>query len=236
VTARVILVALIAVLAGCGGSSKPSGDDAAFNADEQAYVAQLQKLCRQAKSFPAYVDAVAKLEPPARFQTSQKQRLAALRRAGAGFGSDDRMDAELGLVDCIAGGATHAVAARGATVREMTPALNAICADNAARARRARRLAGASEAVRWRIDTAAPARLSREIVALGAPADAGPEYGGWRDAQKTVANLTKLGADAWFAGDNKRADAMKAQAARTAAAGRNTARRLGLAECAKLNG
>ena len=50
-TARIVALALLCVVAGCGGSSKPSGDEAAFNADEQAYVGKLQKLCNEAKAF-----------------------------------------------------------------------------------------------------------------------------------------------------------------------------------------
>ena len=76
-------------------------------------------------------------------------------------------------------------------------------------------------------------RLARLVRRLGSPEGAGPEYGAWLDATRTDANLTRLASDAYFAGDEGRADALSAQAARTAKAAQSTARRLGLTDCAR---
>lgn len=105
------------------------------------------------------------------------------------------------------------------------PALDAICADNAKRAAEARRLGADADSVAQ----VAAQRLSRLVARVPRPTDADARYTAWTDGLKTVANLRRLAADA----DGDKAKALREQAERTAAAARNTAGQLGLADCAK---
>jgi hypothetical protein len=68
------------------------------------------------------------------------------------------------------------------------------------------------------------------VAAAPQPPDDAAEYGGWRDALKTVANLYRLAA---ATGDKDRAKAFREQAGRTAAAARKAAAKLGLGPCAQ---
>jgi hypothetical protein len=105
----------------------------------------------------------------------------------------------------------------------IAPALDRICADNAKRTAQALRLGADQE----RVAQVASERLSRLVARVPRPTDADARYTGWTDSLKTVVNLRRLAADA----DGDKAKALREQAQRTAAAGRRTARQLGLREC-----
>jgi hypothetical protein len=251
VTRFLAVLAAACVVAGCGGGSKSDQPrPTRFGASEQAYVNRLQALCAGATDSPdgfrKYVDALGRLQPPPSLAAQHRQRLATERRAGiaAAYGRDDSLDARLGLVDCIWPPGTTAQAAyptkRAGTLAALRPSLGRICADNTARTARARTLvagdpqldSSAQADARWRIAVTSTERLARLVRRLGSPKGAGPDYGAWLDATRTAANFTRLASDAYFAGDEGRADALSAQAARTAKAAQRTARRLGLTACA----
>ena len=250
------VIAAACVAAGCGGGSKSDQPrPTRFSAAEQAYVNRLQALCAGAtdsrEGFRRFVDALGKLQPPPSLAAQHRQRLATEWRAShagaaAAYGRDDSLDARLGLVDCIWPPGTTAAqdaypATRAGALAALAPNLNRICGDNVSRTVRARTLvAGDSQLdssaqadARWRIAVTSTERLVRLVRRLGSPQGAGADYGAWLDATRTAANLTRLASDAYFAGDQGRADALGAQAARTAKAAQSTARSLGLSACAK---
>jgi hypothetical protein len=159
------------------------------------------------------------------------------------YGRNDTIDARLGLLDCIWPPRTTLPTdayppVTKASLAKLTPHLDRVCVDNASRTAYARTLIArdvalgreAARAARSRVAEASAERLPRLLRRVPRPTDAPARYGGWLDALTTVGNFLRLAA---ATNDGKRADALRAQAGRTAAAARQTARELGLPDCAK---
>jgi hypothetical protein len=243
--ARAVLLAAVCGLAACGGGSSKKPQAVPPSAAEQAYLTRMGALCLSAagpggavERYTRFVQSVERVKAPPRFASDHERRVAiankmlatvhAQRTAAAvrqAYAADDRIDARQGLLDCLTP-LEPAARTRTGTLRALAPVLERACADNARRTARARSLAAGTTQL---IAEASSERLARLVVAVQ-PSDAGPLYGGWRDALRTVPNLLRLAAQTTDAG---RADALRVQAAKTAAASRKSARKLGLATCAK---
>jgi hypothetical protein len=198
-----------------------------------AFVVQLKLL-----DAPEQIAMQERMRPRIR---ALRDRLGSADRAGLmrafdqvheAYASDDAADARAGLIDCIwdvrssAAGFAYPATSRG-TMAQLTPALAHICLDNRGRTARAHSLApDATDAV----DGGSSDRLARLVSAVPRPSDATPAYTGWTNALKTAANLYRLAA---VTPDRPRAEALREQAARSAAAARKTAGQLGLGDCAQ---
>ena len=224
--AAALLAALL--LAACGGDDHGRAPTKADTTPAvSANVAKLRALCARTRltvaSYEQFVRGLKALgaSEQAAIQERLLKRIHASGTAQAirqAYAADDAVDARAGLIDCI-----WPASASGAAMKSP----ERICADNSARMARARSVAGDAEDA---IAEGGSERLARLVAAAPQPPDDAAEYGGWRDALNTAANLYRLAA---ATSDKGRAKAFREQASRTAAAARKTAAKLGLASCAR---